>query len=93
MSAQELAVDALAAARVTRLVTEDKITEPIRTYVQSLGVPRLEYLVSCQACVSVWAGALVVSGLVPRRVKQALAVSEAVVLAKRGLDALPTRWT
>ncbi|MCM6774996.1 DUF1360 domain-containing protein [Nocardia sp. CDC159] len=46
----------LAVARLTRLVTRDKITEPIRAaLIQRLGTgSQLTYLVHCAWCTSVW---------------------------------------
>lgn len=44
---------ALSAYRLTRLVTADKITEPIRAWVEARG-PRIGYLVTCDWCLSVW---------------------------------------
>lgn len=44
----------LACYRLTRLVTTDTITEPLRELVQHRG--RVGYLVGCDWCVSVWVG-------------------------------------
>jgi hypothetical protein len=61
---------ALATARLTRLVTADQLTLPLRRRVLQ-AVPEgghLEYLLSCAWCVSVWIGycvALVVVAAVP----------------------------
>lgn len=53
----------LAIARLTSLITEDEITQPIRDYVDDLPhnvvTDKLAYLVSCKRCVSVWATAAV----------------------------------
>lgn len=54
---------ALAVARVTRLVTQDEITEPLRRGVLRRLNPdnrlhlKLAYLLECPWCVSVWVGA------------------------------------
>lgn len=55
-------VDALAAWRITRLVTEDEVTRPLRDPVVARG-GRAGYLVQCPHCVGVWAslGVFVVS--------------------------------
>lgn len=59
--ALDLAVDALAVKRLTRLVTEDVLTEPLRNLIwRRFGGPEtghgLGYLVTCQHCVSIWIG-------------------------------------
>lgn len=72
-SAIILTVYALAVARVTRLVTSDKITEGIRyrfvasrlrrkygvspTAEQMGSPPMLAYLIMCPWCISIWIGA------------------------------------
>lgn len=53
-----LAVGALAVHRLTRLATEDEITEPVRQRITTAAPEgRLAYLVTCPWCVSMWAGA------------------------------------
>ena len=52
---------ALATYRVTKLATEDKITEPLRDALFNV-LPKnpdskLRYLASCPNCISVWAAA------------------------------------
>lgn len=58
---------ALSTARLTRLVTADQLTEPLRRRViqrvQEGG--HLEYLVSCAWCASVWIGFPVALALTP----------------------------
>jgi hypothetical protein len=76
----DLVVDAGATARLTRLITRDKITAPLRDWAMRTERGRTTYLVNCPYCVSVWAGLLVASGLVPERVRWALALSEAVAV-------------
>jgi len=59
-----LAVDALATYRLTRLVVEDEITAPIRNRVWERHDPadsKIGYLLTCPWCVSIWAGAAVVT--------------------------------
>lgn len=80
----DLLVDSMATWRLTRLVVEDKITEPIREQVAQAG-PTLAYGIECPACVSVWAALAISTGLVPRKVRVALAMS-AVVLAVKWAD-------
>ncbi|WP_280366158.1 hypothetical protein [Nocardia wallacei] len=56
MTALILAAWVLAVARLTRLVTRDKLTEPIRSaLVERLGSgSQLTYLVHCTWCTSIW---------------------------------------
>ena len=71
-------VDAAAVWRLTRLVTEDEVTRPVRDWViERAPDGRLAYLIECPHCVGVWAGLAVASGLVPRRVRYALALAAA----------------
>lgn len=59
-----VAVDAFATYRLTRLVIEDKLTEPARTAVFRRWEPastRLGYFLTCPWCVSIWAGLGVVA--------------------------------
>lgn len=86
------AVDALAVARVARLVVEDDIAEPLRAAAKSSGIAKLDELVNCRMCVSVWAGLAVATGVMPRKITYALALSEAAILLRRAADSLPTRW-
>lgn len=79
MSLAGLVVDAAAVARITRLVTEDEITRPVREKAHQTN-PWLGYLVDCPYCISVWAGMAVASGVVPRPVRLGLALSQAVVI-------------
>ena len=81
---------ALATIRLTQLVTDDELTEPIRDktdeWAKKAGYgslpDRLSYLVSCQRCVSVWAAAAVLVGSrlrVARPLVYTLAVSQAAL--------------
>lgn len=54
----DLAVDALAVYRLTRLVTEDTILDRPRDWILENAPDRLAYLVSCPFCVSIYAGGL-----------------------------------
>lgn len=92
MPALDLLTDVLATARITRLVTEDEIAQPLRDAMEQSGSEKLEYLATCPYCVSVWAGLLVTLKIVPKPVRRALALSEAVVAFRAAVDALPSRW-
>ena len=96
MDALWFIVAVLATYRLTRLVTADKITEPIRGWV----VDRSEwfgYLVTCDWCLSIWVAPLPALGIVlwgdvtpVRLVLAALALSGATglfSLLERRLDA------
>jgi hypothetical protein len=64
MPAVDLAVDALATFRLTRLLVEDEIAEPIRRRVWKRFDPqetKVGYLFTCPWCVSIWVGAAVVA--------------------------------
>lgn len=57
-----LLINALAISRLTTLIAQDEITQPVRDAVSRLAdqhenvwTTKLEYLVSCTKCVSVWA--------------------------------------
>lgn len=74
----------LATDRLTRLVVDDEITRPVREAIERRWPDsKVAYLVSCRACVSIWAALLVSSGAVPRRVLSALALSSAVLTLDR----------
>ncbi len=79
-------IELLAVARITRLVTEDSITEPFRDWAMGFN-PKLGELVQCRMCTSVWAGAVVVlaSRSVPRLTRM-LALSEGAILLREALD-------
>lgn len=70
-----LLVDALCAYRLTRLLTTDSITAPLRYRLSELH-PFLADLLSCDHCASVWAAAA--TAVLPRRVRHPLAVAGAV---------------
>lgn len=59
------ALGALATARITRLITSDRLTLPLRrrllAHVRAGG--SLEYLLSCSWCTSIWVGLLVAAGV------------------------------
>ena len=56
----ELAIDALAVARLTRLVTEDTIFDGPREQIALNAPDKIAYLVTCPHCVSIYAGAAAV---------------------------------
>jgi len=63
-SVADAAIDALATYRLTRLITDDHITEPIRRRFMERYPPettKLGYWASCPWCASVWVGAGVVT--------------------------------
>lgn len=64
----ELAVDALAVARLTRLVTEDTIFDAQREWVALNAPDKIAYLVTCPHCVSIHLGmaAVVLRKIAPR---------------------------
>jgi hypothetical protein len=85
-----MAVDALATARLTRLVVDDEIFQPVRDRVQGRWPEsKLAYLMTCPVCVSIWAGVAVAGfGRSPTLgwVKRTLALSEATILVRRVSD-------
>lgn len=92
----------LAATRLTSLIAEDELTQPIRDLADHWAVKRpnsllrnrLAYLVSCSRCVSVWAAAAVLATqLVPaaRPLVRALALSQAALGTLTVLDAIERR--
>lgn len=56
----DLAVDTLASYRMTKLIRDDMITEPLRQAVYSrFGPPdesKVSYLITCPWCMSMWFG-------------------------------------
>lgn len=56
-----LIVAALAAARITRLITRDTLTQPIRLRaINAVGpTSQLAYLITCDWCTGMWVGAAV----------------------------------
>lgn len=60
MAQRSVMLDALATYRVTRLITQDEITRPVREKLverfESRGYSRAAYLLQCPYCVSVWVG-------------------------------------
>lgn len=62
MDITTLLLGALATARLTRIVTTDRITEAPRRWAlgKAQNLPLLAYLIVCDWCVSIYAGAAVV---------------------------------
>ena len=86
-----LLVDALACYRLTRLVTRDEITRPLRAHVSSSGPEKLAALLGCAWCASWWVACAVVvcRRLEPKTwspVAEALALSAFVGLVAENLD-------
>lgn len=81
-------VDVLATHRLTRLVVDDEVTEPVRQAVLSRSDGFWADLIGCRWCVSVWVGFGVVAArtLAPQvwnPVARALALSTASTLVGR----------
>lgn len=94
--ALDLALDALASYRLTKLVRDDMITQPLRDAVEQRHGPpdrsRVTYLLNCPWCLSVYFGlALALArGRLPgftRVVSRALAVSALTGLLAERADA------
>lgn len=86
-----------AVLRITTLVTEDEITEPIRARVdlEATGaeygslIERASYLISCHRCVSVWAAGLVLlleQFKAGRVLVDLLALSQVEILVKEAVN-------
>lgn len=85
--------DVLAVKRLTRLIVEDAIMEKPREWVLNRFPPEdhpLGYLITCHACTSVWAAALVRSRILPRWCRDILSTSEASLIAKAIVDDIET---
>jgi hypothetical protein len=77
---------ALAVSRLSRLLTDDYITAPLRTKMKESGNRHLAYLQGCPACSSIWAAALAL--IIPKKILVVLAASEVTVLLRVVEDAL-----
>lgn len=81
-------LDVLATYRVTRLIVEDEITEPVRDLVWKRFSPeetKIGYLLTCPHCTSVWVAAFVAAARIisPKTTQpavRALALAGAVSL-------------
>ena len=88
-SVNQLLLRTLATKRIARLVVDDAILDDLREKLYEKFPPeshKIGYLVTCIACTSVWAGAIVASGILPERVVQLLAYSEATVIVGELVD-------
>jgi hypothetical protein len=84
-TATALVAGALATYRLTRLVTTDVVTEPLRNRVWETHPPessKIGYLITCDHCVSIYAGGAV----------SALAFVAAHPLARRHLAHVPAMF-
>lgn len=84
----EFAADMLATKRLTRLVVEDHILNDTRNKVWDKYPPestKLGYLITCKACTSVWAAAIIRSNVLPRLARDTLALSELTLIAEKRL--------
>lgn len=84
---------ALATFRLTRLIIEDQIFEPVRNRIWAKYPPttQIGYLFTCPWCVSIWAGSLLTAGyiLIPTitlAIALVLSLSAAVGLLYTWLD-------
>ena len=68
MTALELVIYGLATYRLTRLITRDSITEPIREWIWRRRPPeksKIGYLFTCEWCMSIWtASPLIASSMI-----------------------------
>jgi hypothetical protein len=84
----ELLTDSLALWRLTRLVTADELTAPLRERAQSWALerrkPMLHYLLGCPYCMSVWLAPAVL--VMPKRARRLLAAAGAVSLIAELLE-------
>lgn len=70
-SLMDLAVDLAASRRITRLITKDAITEPVRDHSFFHKHEKLSYLINCPICVGIYtsAGVVLSSIVFPRASK------------------------
>ncbi len=88
----EVVATALATKRMTRLIVDDTVLDEVRDAIWAKYPPetsKLGYLISCHACSSTWAAALVTSRLIPPFMRNVLALSESALL----LQAVEERLT
>jgi len=95
MRALDVAVAGLATARLTQLIVDDEITEPVREQIQgaaqsSKAWDLVDTAVNCHACSSIWAagGVLVAreAGPVGRFLVRVLAFSQAALAVKAVIE-------
>ena len=64
MTLLELVIYGLATYRLTRLITRDSITEPIREWIWRRRPPeksKIGYLFTCEWCMSIWTASLLIA--------------------------------
>lgn len=93
MTVAELAIRGLATYRLSRLVVEDEITEPLREKIWQKHPPttRLGYLITCYWCSSIYAAsALEISRIIApkttQRVETVLALSAVAGIVAARMD-------
>lgn len=93
MTVAELAIRGLATYRLSRLVVEDEITEPLREKIWKKHPPttRLGYLITCYWCSSIYAAsALEISRIIApkttQRVETVLALSAVAGIVAARMD-------
>lgn len=83
-------LELVATARLTRLIMDDGITQPLRDEINGRWPgKRISELLNCRACVSIWAaGAVVVlrCSRLGRAVLRMLALSEVAIALRAGAE-------
>jgi hypothetical protein len=90
MTLGSFVVDTLAVYRLTRLLTEDELMEPVREWVWKNHSPedtKIGYFVTCPWCVSIWVGGAVVAARVVAPAQWDLVARGLVFSAATGLIA------
>lgn len=85
----KIGLEALATKRLARLAVDDTIMQPVRVKIWEKSPPEkigVGYVFTCHACSSVWAAALVRSGILPPFLRDTLALSELALIAKKALQ-------
>lgn len=86
---ERAALDALATKRIVRLVVDDAILDPVREKIWRKFPPessKIGYVITCHSCSSVWAAAVVRSRVLPRWVRDTLALSEMALAIQSLVD-------
>lgn len=82
-----------ATRRATRLIMDDKISEPLRNKIYNSDSAFLQYLISCPWCVSIWAaGTLSVLENVPHPAARTLAKIATHTLALSEASTVSTQY-
>lgn len=77
MTALELVIYGLATYRLTRLITRDSITEPIREWIWKRRPPeksKIGYLFTCEWCMSIWTASLLIASSIITSVTDVVAL-------------------